>query len=214
MTDVCGTHFFQTQIHGLQTRDESRASRVLDITPESITVSTLDHITRRVTQKSRWNFAGSVMELMQEKKRKIENDCKSEAQFILSRELLPGCLQALSADRYLAGTADGFLWEIEPATRSVFGTLHIGPPLSGVVVTEKLVWRSWENKIISVEKDDLSRFIRVQKAPFFPGRLYEIEEPIVALTKTDNGISALGKKYFWVYSSEKDLFESISIISN
>jgi hypothetical protein len=214
MTDICGTHFFQTQIHGLQTRDETRASRVLDITPASISVSTLDHITRQLTQKSQWNFAGSVTQLMEEKKWKIQNGCQPESQFTWSGEPLPGCLQKLSADRFLVGTVDGFLWEIEPATRSVFGTLHIGPPLSGVVVTEKLVWRSWENKIISVEKDDLSRFIRVAKPEKFPGRLYEIDEPVIALTKTEAGVAALGKHHFWIYSPAKDCFESMPCIVN
>jgi len=151
---------------------------------------------------------------MEEKKRKIQNGCQPESQFTWSGEPLPGCLQKLSADRFLVGTVDGFLWEIEPATRSVFGTLHIGPPLSGVVVTEKLVWRSWENKIISVEKDDLSRFIRVAKPEKFPGRLYEIDEPVIALTKTEAGVAALGKHHFWIYSPAKDCFESMPCIVN
>ncbi len=124
MTDICGTRFFQTQIHGLQTRDETRASRVLDITPDSITVSTLDHITRKLTEKSQWHFDGSATRLMEEKKLKIQNGCQAESQFTLSAEALPGCLQALSADRFLAGTVDGFLWEVEPSTRSILGTLH------------------------------------------------------------------------------------------
>jgi len=214
MMDVCGTHFFQTQIHGLQTRDETRASRVLDVTPNSITVSTLDHITRQLTKKSQWHFNGSMTQLMEAKKQKINSGCKPEPQFTLSAEPLPGCLQALSEDRFLAGTADGFLWEVEPATRSVLGTLHIGPPLSGVVVADELVWRSWENKIVSVPKDDLSRFIRVQKSESFPGRLYEIDEPVITLTKTKTGVAALGKHHLWIYSPAKDYFDCIPCITN
>jgi hypothetical protein len=214
MTNVCGTHFFQTQIHGLQTRDGTRQSRVLDITPESITVSTLDHIARQLTEKSRWRFAGSLSELMDSKKQKLAGGCQPEPQFTLSGEPLPGCLQALSGDRFLAGTADGFLWEVEPSTRSVLGTLHIGPPLCGVVVAGELVWRSWENKIVSVPKNDLSRFIRVPKPENFPGRLYEIGEPVMALTKTENGVAALGKHCFWVYSPVKDCFERVPCITD
>ena len=214
MTDICGTHFFQTQIHGLQTRDTTRASRVLDITPDSVTVSTLDHIARQLTTKSQWRFEDSLSNLVDSKKQQIANGCRPEPQFTLSAEPLPGCLQALSSDRFLAGTVDGYLWEVEPSTRSVLGTLHVGPPLSGVVVAEKLVWRSWENKIVSVRKDDLSRFIRTPKPENFPGRLYEIDEPIVALTNTAGGVAALGEKYFWIYSAEKDLFECVPIITN
>jgi hypothetical protein len=125
---------------------------------------------------------------------------------------LPGCLQALSADRFLAGTADGYLWEVEPATRSVLGTIHFGPPLSGVVVTDQLIWRSWENKIVSVSQNDLSRFIRAPKPENFPGRLYEIDEPVISLTKTENGVAALGKNYLWIYSPAKDCFESMPCV--
>jgi hypothetical protein len=214
MTDVCGTRFFQTQIHGLQTRDNTRASRVLDITPESITVSTLDHIARQLTTKSQWHFEGSLSQLTDSKKQKIANGCRPEPQFTLSAEPLPGCLQALSADRFLAGTADGFLWEVEPSTRSVLGTLHIGSPLSGVVVADELIWRSWENKIVSVPRNDLSRFMRVAKPESFPGCLYEIDEPVIALTKTIDGVAALGKDHLWIYSPAKDCFESMPCVTN
>jgi hypothetical protein len=214
MTDICGTHFFQTQIHGLQTRDTTRASRVLDITPDSVTVSTLDHIERQLTKKSQWHFAGSALQLMESKKAQITSGCRPEPQFTLSAEVLPGCLQALSADRFLAGTADGYLWEVEPSTRSVLGTLHIGPPLSGVIVTEELVWRSWENKIRSVPTKDLSRFIRAPKQENSPGRLYEIDEPVITLTKTKDGVAALGKDHLWIYSPAKDCFESLPCVVN
>jgi hypothetical protein len=206
-TDICGTHFFQTQIHGLQTRDGTRQSRVLDIAPESVVVSTLDHIERRLTRKSQWRFGGPLEMLVRSKAAKISGGCRTEFSIALSDAPLRGCLRAISDDRLLIGTADGFLWEAELSSRSVRGTLHIGPTLASVAVTESEVWRAWDNKIACVPRDDLSRFIRVAQPETLPGCSYEIAENVTALIATAGALFALGTQHVWEYSRHADAFE-------
>lgn len=206
VSNVLGTHFFQTQIHGLQTRDETRQSRVLDIAEGSVTVSTLDHIARKQTAKSQWHTDQSLGELMDSKAEALTGGREPELRIPLSDAPLPGCFRRLNEDRFLIGTAEGRLWEVEIPTRSVLGTWHAGPPLSGVIVTEKRVWRAWQNQVISQPKDTLARFIRVGEPKTLPGRRYEIEENISALIGTESKIFALGSQHLWEYSLKEDRF--------
>lgn len=206
-TNICGTHFFQTQIHGLQTRDGTRQSRVLDIAPDSVTISTLDHIERKLTGKSQWKSGASLESLMNSKAMKISDNCQPEFSIALSDAPLRGCLCAISENRLLVGTADGFLWEADLPSRSIRGTLHIGPPLAGVAATESEIWRAWENKIVCVPRDDLSRFIRAAKPQAIPGRRYEIPETVTALICKSEKVFALGTQHAWEYSQAADAFE-------
>lgn len=209
MTNIDGTNFFQTQIHGLQTRDQTRASRVLDITADSITVSTLDHVTRRMTPRSQWKFEGSFFALMEQKRQILAEGRLQKTSFAVSSSFLPGCLKPLSDDRLLIGTDDGFLWEAELSTRSILGTLHIGLPLSGVALTRNYVWRSWDNTVVRVSRDNLSRFIREKKPKNMPGKSYLLEEPIHGLVEVQGDIFVLGTQHLWGYSPEHDRFQAL-----
>jgi len=209
-THIDGTHFFQTQIHGLQTRDETRASRVLDIMPEGVTVSTLDHISRQIIGKSQWRFAGSLTELMEQKRQILARGRVQNSSFTISSAALPGCVQTLSNDRLLIGTDDGFLWEVELSTRSVLGTLHIGPLLSGVALAEDDVWRSWENTIVRVSQNDLARFIRIKDPQTLPGQNYQLAEPVLGLVHFQDTLFALGAQHLWKYAPSENAFQQLS----
>jgi hypothetical protein len=144
---------------------------------------------------------------MNSKAAKISGGCQPELSIALSDAPLRGCLRAISDDRLLIGTADGFLWEAELSSRTVRGTLHIGPPLTSIAATNNTVWRAWDNKIACVPCDDLVRFLRVAQPYTVPGRDYEIAETVTALLHTSSALFALGTQHAWEYSHHADAFE-------
>ncbi|WP_187375187.1 metallophosphoesterase family protein, partial [Paenibacillus antibioticophila] len=63
-TLIQGTHFFLTGVHSSCTRDGKRQSRVIDIHPAGLSVRTLDHIERRITEEGTFAWKGSPGTLM------------------------------------------------------------------------------------------------------------------------------------------------------
>ncbi len=96
---------------------------------------------------------------------------------------LPYGLVPLQRDRYLVATEDGFSWEAEPKTRAVLGTLHIGPPLSGIVAGQDWVWISWDKHLGCSSLSDPWRFVRLEDGAW-PQAVHAFDHAVEALAST------------------------------
>lgn len=153
-----GTHFFITGVHGASfTRDGLRQSRIVDIEDNAVTVRTLDHIKRSVTDEGGWRHEGPIRSLIKKPDvllSRVHSFPVGEAPAI------PGGIVPLSPDRCLVSTEDGFTWEAEPGVEAVFGTCHIGPVLSAVAASEEHIWLAWGNSVGRSDRHSPWRFVR------------------------------------------------------
>lgn len=198
---VQGTHFFLTGVHSSCTRDGKRQSRVLEIDETRLQVRTLDHIGRQITDEGAFTWEGHPHGLMGlANHRVVVPSAKptSEAvrggfalladSYVGERAALPLGLAPGRPGRYIIATEDGFSWEAEPTNRAVLGTLHIGPALSGLAVTDTQVWMSWDNRIGYSALSDPWRFVRFEDGAW-PQATYTFKQPVEAICQV-NPLSA------------------------
>lgn len=198
---VQGTHFFLTGVHSSCTRDGKRQSRVLEIDETRLQVRTLDHIGRQITDEGAFTWEGHPHGLMGlANHRVVVPSAKptSEAvrggfalladSYVGERAALPLGLAPGRPGRYIIATEDGFSWEAEPTNRAVLGTLHIGPPLSGLAVTDTQVWMCWDNRIGYSSVSDPWRFVRFEDGAW-PQVAYTFEHRVEAICRV-NAVNA------------------------
>lgn len=113
--------------------------------------------------------------------------------FVGETAALPCGLVPLRRERYLVATEDGFSWEAEPKTRAVLGTLHIGPPLSGIAATDNTAWISWDNQLGCSFLSDPWRFVRLEDG-LWPQAVHSFDHSIEALAAAsgDTVLAAAG----------------------
>ena len=198
---VQGTHFFLTGVHSSCTRDGKRQSRVLEIDRTGLQVRTLDHIRRQITDEGDFSWEGHPRGLMGLADHSIvvpSAKPTSEAvrggfslladSYVGESAALPLGLAPERPGRYIVATEDGFSWEAEPTNRAVLGTLHIGPPLSGLAVTDTQVWMSWDNRIGYSALSDPWRFVRFEDGAW-PQAAYTFKQTVEAICQV-NPLSA------------------------
>ncbi len=183
-TSRYGTEFFTTGVHGTATRDGKRQSRVIDISSNRITVSTLDHDQRTLCETADWSYDGSLSMMVRDKENlikpaNIEEDSINPFRCLTSfsigeGKILAGGMLSLDRERCLAATEDGFLWEIHHAYEAVMGTLLHGIPLVGVALSEDGIWSGGEHKLVRTDPHSIWRF---QRDTHKKGRRDEIELP-------------------------------------
>lgn len=205
-TLVQGTHFFLTGVHSSFTRDGKRQSRILDIHPAGMSVRTLDHIARRITEEGAYTWKGKPDELMalNSEAAAESSPAAATAEVSLVRENavgetvpLPYGLVPLRRDRYLVATEDGFSWEAEPATSAVLGTLHIGPPLSGITATENTAWLAWDKQLGCSSLSSPWRFVRLEDGAW-PQAVHAFDQPVEALAaRSGDTVLAAADGWLW-----------------
>ncbi|WP_274653284.1 metallophosphoesterase family protein [Paenibacillus humicola] len=159
-----GTHFFITGVHGASfTRDGNRQSRILELEENSVKVLTLDHSERSVTEEGGWTFGGPLKRLVNPTV--LSPKCV-HAVSVGESPAARGGLVPLSPDRCLVSTQDGFTWEVEPRVEAVFGTLHIGPALTGAAVSGDCVWMAWGSEVGLSDRRSPWRFVRDANGPW------------------------------------------------
>lgn len=200
---VQGTHFFLTGVHSSCTRDGKRQSRVLEIDETGLQVRTLDHIHRQITDEGAFTWERPPHELMGQAGQENTADSMVAAPVLGQESVatsliadtyvgetpsLPFGLVPAQPGRYIVATEDGFSWETEPTSRAVLGTLHIGPPLSGLAVTDTQVWMSWDNRIGYSSVSDPWRFVRFEDGAW-PQVAYTFEHRVEAICRV-NAVNA------------------------
>lgn len=168
-----GTHFFITGVHGSCTRDESRQSRVIDITPDGTTVRTLDHVKREISDIGLWKVEGKLSTLMDSTTKCNKIDCnvtlKDTKNYInFSVTSIPAGLEPainggvipLDEQRYLVACKDGYTWELNAQYEALLGTLHINKQLSCIAASPTGIWSAWDRTIVYHHPQQLERFVR------------------------------------------------------
>lgn len=147
-----GVWFFNTQVHGICTRDGLRQSRVLDIAADGrASVSTLDHCARKIVTPPHWSGLLRARPAPQ-------TAGKTEREILLGGGLC-GVI-VVDANRVLASMDDGYLWDLDFDKGSAMGTLHMGCPLNAVALSGGHVWRAWKNCLGISVLDEPTRFVR------------------------------------------------------
>lgn len=161
-TEVHGTRFFLTGVHGSATRDGRRQSRVIDIAGDEIHVWTLDHVARQLTEEGSWR--GSLRAASRRPKavpKLPEGPAQRPGVPVGDAPVRPRQLAGLPSGRVLAGTDDGFAWEVDIAAGGVLGTLHLDEtPLSALAVGEDGAWLAFGAEVRRVDLADPWRFVR------------------------------------------------------
>ena len=174
-----GVHFFNTQVHGICTRDGLRQSRVLDIAADGrASVSTLDHNTRQIVKPPHWSGPLRV--------RPTPQPNEHSAQEISIGGGLCHILE-VDATRVLAAMDDGFLWELDFDQGSAMGTLHMGCPLNAVALSGNHVWRAWENCLGISALDHPTRFVRAPNTTLEDQIHIRLPDKITALHPSGDG---------------------------
>jgi hypothetical protein len=208
-----GATFFTTAVHGAATRDGNRQSRVIELVGGRATVKTIDHVERRVLEKLDWASEGTLAELVETRRLVLAGGAVSagaggatglggsdgyadadgvQGIRLLSScaigegEALPGCLVALDERRWLAGTTDGYLWEIVPEYDAVMGTLHLNETVHGVAVDGERIWFAAGNRVFLKDGRDPWRFFR-PKEDDRQRTFAELPEPAGCLTVSPTG---------------------------
>jgi hypothetical protein len=181
-----GTRFFTTGVHGDRTRDTQRQSRLLEVNASGISVHTIDHIKRKTTFVGGWNYQGDLGQLTK------------PAEVSLSRELVcpvgttsavANGIAALGNGRYMVATENGYSWETEAANEAVMGTCHIGPALTGIVLSQKpqkRLWIAWENWVGWIDQESPWRFVRDAKGEW-PAHKTEFLHPVKYIASREAG---------------------------
>lgn len=208
ISEVCGTFFFQCQIHGIQTRDGTRQSRVMDIDAGGeVTIRSLNHLTGQLTEVSRWDSPANLREMVVRKKQILENPTPGTSWFYVAEgAFLPKRIAALSDNRLLLATDDGYFWEVDVARQFVAGSLHVGEPLTGIAIQGKWVWRCWGNQVVCVDSGWMGRFARTPRMDFIPGQCMEIGEGSRGLAASAKRIVVLSASQVWEYEPSQQQF--------
>ncbi|MEK3916611.1 metallophosphoesterase [Paenibacillus sp. FSL H7-0331] len=212
-THVYGTHFFLNGVHGPCTRDGKRQSRVIDIGPGGVTVRTLDHVMREITEEGRFEWYGTLSDMMTTNSnapvQPVFAGSSSSVRLIYKCPIGEGapllsCIAPISNGRYLVATAGGYSWEVEPATTAVLGTLHIGPALRGIAAADGIGWLAWDRHIGYSQLSNPWRFVR-REDDSWPKAVYSFKAPVEAIAPKTGG-------HIWV-SAAGWLWEAFSTVS-
>lgn len=157
--EAFGTHFFHTQVHGTATRDGSRQSRFLEITPGRFAVSTIDHRTRRLRKPPDWVVEGGLDALVEAKRQWSGPEALCGVPIAIDGSAITHVLP-LPGRRVLVATKAGYLWEIDLPTGALMGSHHHGVTLDAVVLSGTNVWRAWGRSLAVGDLTSLTRFIR------------------------------------------------------
>lgn len=215
-TLVQGTHFFLTGVHSTCTRDNKRQSRIIDIDPDGVSVRTLDHVSRRITEEGAFAWEGKLATITSMRTQDsawpvaAPDEPSAEPMVRLIRECPVGegpsvsCgVVPLPRNRYLVATDDGFSWEAEPETNAVLGTLHLGPPLCGIAATTDTGWLAWDRHIGCSSLSSPWRFVRLEDGAW-PQAYHSFNHPVEALaTKNGDQILAAADGWLWEASFSK-----------
>jgi 3',5'-cyclic AMP phosphodiesterase CpdA len=171
-TVLYDTHFFMTGVHGSATRDGGRQSRVIDITENGISVSTLDHITRRLSGEPDWEYAGRLEHWPSAgKSDSIQPPQNAQPYCLKLAEVHVGeagqasdQIMLIHENLCYVSTFDGFLWEALPLDRSVMGTLQVGAQASGIAHAGDQLYWSRDEHITAVSLTDPWRFARLKSS--------------------------------------------------
>lgn len=208
MSEVYGTFFFQCQIHGIQTRDGTRQSRVIDIDDNGeVTIRSLDHLTGQLTETSRWDSPANLWEMVARKKQILENP-PSEASWFYVAEgaFLQKRVVALPDNRLLLATDDGYCWEVDVARQFVVGSLHVGDPLTGMAIQGKWVWRCWGNQVVRVDSEWMGRFARTPRMDSIPGQYMQVAEESRGIAASAKRVILLSALQLWEYEESQQRF--------
>jgi hypothetical protein len=224
LTERYGTTFFMTGVHGSCTRDSSRVSRVIDLDEMGVRVSTLDHVRRELRPETDWSAAWAMLA---ESRAKFESVTASDsygsgidttsgirliAECVIGDEssLVDGIIP-LSSHRCLVASTDGFLWELAPFEEAVFGTLHLGEPLSAAAVTMDSVWRAWDRMLVRGERYGPYRFQRNHPLATYP-HMWEAPYPITALAaRADDAVWVACGQHLLSLAADADSFGFVCV---
>ncbi|WP_157685587.1 metallophosphoesterase family protein [Paenibacillus donghaensis] len=209
-TLVHGTHFFMTGVHSSCTRDGKRQSRILELDSAGVSVRTLDHSSRQITQEGAFVWEGkpaAMMEIPAENSTLLHvapDGFRAESGVRLIRESpvgeapsVPYGVVSLPRNRYLVATGDGFSWEAEPEINAVLGTLHLGPPLRSITATAGICWFAWDRSLGYSNLSSPWRFVRLEKGAW-PEAFHSFAQPVEALApKGDGTILAAAEGWLW-----------------
>ncbi len=173
-----GVRFFHTQVHGDCTRDGSRQSRVLDLTKEGITLSTLDHRLRRIVSPPHW---GGPL------RPRVTLPSSVPQEIVIGGRLCEPGLIAVDFHRVLASMDDGYLWELNLPYESAMGTLHMGGRVDAVLVTGGYVWRAWGEHLGVCAIDAPGRFVRQPDTRLEDQIAFRLPSKIAALRADGEG---------------------------
>lgn len=165
-----GTHFFITGVHSHYTRDNMRQSRLLDINENGIRISTIDHVAQKITTEGGFEYQGSLTALMNlGMPSQVHTNIPIRSRSSISRIAVcsfgelpakPDSVIPISDKRFLVPTHDHFVWEIEPESEAVLGTLSLNVSLKDITRSSSSIWMAWSNKIGKVDLNDSWRFKR------------------------------------------------------
>lgn len=218
ISERVGTVFFMNGVHSSVTRDGCRQSRVIDITPYSIQVKTLDHNHRALMDTIDWEHKGCLTGLFERKENIIKlktsesimslyyhspirsplASANSPIKIVGDFSTGGGAISARSVfeannGHLFAATENGYLWEIDMQYGEALGTLHYHEsPLKGIAITDNLVWRIWDNKIAVSDLNSPFRFVREINDNKHESVLSTLEIPAQCICGKSNVSALLG----------------------